>query len=106
MALAMVMSMGVVVITPMLVVVMIVTCWGAEIRLLVIVGFHGDRTIAYTMILGQSSSRRPGKRSVPLCTLYKSSKPRRFAYGQERIPSYLSRPPMQRYFTSMNSSIP
>ena len=47
MALAMVMSMGVVVITPMLVVVMIVTCWGAEIRLLVIVGFHGERTITY-----------------------------------------------------------
>ena len=46
MAVAVVMSMGVVVISPVLVVVMIVACWSAEIRLVVIVGFHGDRTIA------------------------------------------------------------
>ena len=69
MAVAVVMSMAMVVITPVLMVVMIVARWGGEIRLLLIVGLHGNRTIAYTMILGQSSSRKPRKRSVPLCTL-------------------------------------
>jgi hypothetical protein len=40
MAVAVVMSMGVVMITPMLVVVMIVVRWDTEIRLFVIVRFH------------------------------------------------------------------